>query len=136
MANRSWNQFQYTFENGPVILYAKSTYATTPSSNLYLQANQAKGFWKTEKVGTGVYKFFTGLSSQQPDIYIGLININAITLNSSISNIADVQLQIDGVNLQSEPFFQIILLDKTGAAVDPIVGESILLTAVLRNSQK
>lgn len=137
MANRFFNQFHYTFENGPVILNAKLFFQEEPTTELVLLQPQSKGFWKFEHPDVGIYQFFTGLSAERPDKYVETINV-ITTIKARplfISNAAYVQFKTDLVT-GVIPYIEINVLDITGNFIDIEPGESLLLTTILRNSNQ
>lgn len=129
MANRYYNQMQYTAERAPVTLYATITVGAAGAVSAF------KGYGiksVVKKATAGQYEITLS------DKFSRCLAVVDQLVWSSISAVSEVQVLNTAAQLQSAitggtPFV-IQLIDKTGAAVDAENGAQIMLQVVASNS--
>lgn len=129
MANRTYNQAQYTAERAPVTLYATVTIGTTGA----VSAKKGYGIKSVTKETTaGQYTIVL------EDKFSRALAVSAQVVHSSISAAANIQVLNTPAQLQSAVAggtgFVIQLIDVSGAAVNAESGAQIMLQVVASNS--
>lgn len=129
MANRYYNQFQYTAERAPVTLYA------TLEAGAAGAVAAVKGYGIasiTKEATAGQYSIVLS------DKFVRCIGLDLKVIHSSISAVQVVQVLQTPAQLQAAvaagTAIVIQCVDKTGAAVNPESGAQVLIQLVLVNS--
>lgn len=129
MANRTYNQAQYTAERAPVTLYATVTIGSTGA----VSAKKGYGIKSVTKETTaGQYTIVL------EDKFSRALAVSAQVVHSAISAAANIQVLNTPAQLQSAVAggtgFVIQLIDVSGAAVNAESGAQIMLQVVASNS--
>lgn len=129
MANRTYNQAQYTAERAPVTLFA--TIAVGASGAV--SAKKGYGIKSVTKESTaGQYTIVL------EDKFSRALAVTAQVVHSAISAVAEIQVLNTPAQLQAAlaagTGFVIQLIDKTGAAVNAESGSQVFLQVVACNS--
>ena len=130
MANRYYNQFQYTAERAPVTLYAT------------LQAGAAGAVAAVKGYGISSIVKDAGVDGKYEivlsDKFVRCIGVDFKVVHSAISAVTIVQVLQSPADLQTAvgAGTKIIVqcIDKTGAAVNPESGAQVFIQLVLVNS--
>ena len=130
MANRYYNQFQYTAERAPVTLYA------TLEAGAAGAVAAVKGYGiasiTKDAITAGKYKIILSdkfVRCIGLDLKVVHSSISAVTIAQILQTPADLQLAVTG---GTEIIVQCV--DKTGAAVNPESGAQLFIQLVLVNS--
>lgn len=129
MANRYYNQFQYTAERAPVTLYA------TLEAGAAGAVAAVKGYGIasiTKEATAGQYSIVLS------DKFVRCIGLDLKVIHSSISAVQVVQVlqtpaQLQAAVVAGTPIV-VQCVDKTGAAVNPESGAQVLIQLTLVNS--
>ena len=129
MANRTYNQAQYTAERAPVTLFATVTIGAAGA----VSAKKGYGIKSVTKEATaGQYTIVL------EDKFSRALAVHATVVHSSISAALNVQVLNTPAQLQAAlaagTGFVIQCIDKTGAAVNPESGSQIFVQVVASNS--
>lgn len=129
MANRTYNQAQYTAERAPVTLFATVAIGTTGA----VSAKKGYGIKSVTKETTaGQYTIVL------EDKFSRCLAVSAQVVHSAISAVAAIQVLNTPAQLQSAitggTGFVVQLIDKTGAAVNAESGAQVMLQIVASNS--
>lgn len=129
MANRTYNQPQYTAERAPVTLFATITIGAAGA----VSAKKGYGIKSVTKEATaGQYTVVL------EDKFSRALEVSAQIVHSSISAVAVIQVLNTPAQLQSAitggTGFVIQLIDKAGAAVNGESGAQVMLQVVASNS--
>jgi len=130
MANRYYNQFQYTAERAPVSLYATLEAGAAGA----VAAVKGYGVASITKDGAVDGKYEIVLS----DKFVRCIGVDLKVVHSAISAVQVVQVLQTPAALQTAvgagTSIIIQCIDKTGAAVNPESGAQVFIQLVLVNS--
>lgn len=129
MANRTYNQAQYTAERAPVSLYATITIGATGA----MSAKKGYGIKSVTKEATaGQYTVVL------EDKFSRALSVSVQVVHSAISAAQVVQVLNTPAQLQSAVAggtgFVLQCVDKDGAAVNPESGAQLFLQVVASNS--
>lgn len=129
MANRYYNQFQYTAERAPVTLYATLQAGAAGA----VAAKKGYGIKSITKVaGDGKYEIVL------EDKFTRCIGLDLKVVHSAISAVTVAQILMTPANLQAAvaagTAVTIQCVDKDGAAVNPESGAQVFIQLVLVNS--
>lgn len=130
MANRNFNQKQYSYELEPVKIYARVTIG-------------ASGAVVAGKNGLGITSFVKETAAGQytitfDDSFAKFLFLQSLIVDDAASAVATVQVFEDPAALQADlkadQKLKIQCLDFAGAAVNPTSGAQILLEITMRQS--
>lgn len=129
MANRTYNQAQYTAERAPVTLYATIAIGAAGA----VSAKKGYGIKSVTKEATaGQYTIVL------EDKFSRALMVEAQVVHSAISAVAAIQVLNTPAQLQTAVSagtgFVVQLIDKTGAAVNAENGAQVFLQVVASNS--
>lgn len=129
MANRTYNQAQYTAERAPVTLFATIAVGAAGA----VSAKKGYGIKSvTKEVGDGKYTIVL------EDKFSRCLAVSAQVVHSAISAVAAIQVLNTPAQLQTAisggTGFVVQLIDKTGVAVNAESGAQVFLQVVASNS--
>ena len=137
MANRQFQQFNYSMEKGLVRLYARVNIGATGAPTLVTtttnSGNPSNGILSVTRASAGRYVFTFG-GSGSLDTYQRLVYANVNVLNSTISGAVSTQIAVEAVTTVTAPAVTVQCLAAAGTAVDPNNGDVLLAEFVLKNS--
>jgi hypothetical protein len=128
MANRRFNQFQYSLEFSVVNLFGKTAIGSTGASTISV-AN-SKGIASIARTAAGKYLITLN------DAYNKFLGINVVINNAAgISASPDVGILTTGTNVSTSTGGTIIMqLSAAGSAVELVSGDTMYLHIILGNS--
>lgn len=141
MAQRLWNQFQYSLEKGVSTIYMNVAIGSSGAPTLTAKEN--KGIQAIVRNSAGDYTVTLGQPSATGQVavldkYQRILNINYVSIaGASVSAVTGCYLVADSV--KSAGTFEIVFTAPTSSSVttpvatDPASGEIILLEIVLKN---
>ena len=130
MANRNFNQKQYSLELEPVKLYARVSIG-------------ASGAVVAGKNGLGITSFVKEATAGQytitfQDSFAKFLFLQSLVIDDVVANVASIMVLENPANLQADlkadKKMKIQCLDFAGAAVNPTSGAQILLEITMRQS--
>lgn len=128
MANRYMNQFVYTFEQKPCVMFAKVTIGATGAPTLVTASS--KGIKSITRNSTGDYTLLLS------DTYNSLLHFkHIINSGSSAPTAPGMYIKSDAVSSATVPGVEFVM-NAAGTPTDPASGEILYLEIVLRNSSK
>lgn len=141
MANRQFQQFNYSLEKGLVRLYARVNIGATGAPTLVTttsnSGNPSNGIATVTRSSAGKYVFtFGNVGSTQTnlDTYQRLVWCQANVINATISTVVSTQISAEAVTTVTAPTVTIQCLAAAGTAVDPNNGDVLLVEFVLKNA--
>lgn len=131
MANRRFNNQQFTMAPGVVGLFGHVTFGSSGAPTL--DAPNSKGIVSITRNSAGNYTVVLGTSASSLDTYFKLLMVNHVFLNSSAPAAPGMFIVQNNV---SNPALAnlIIQFNSAGSATDPASGEQLYLEIDLKNS--
>jgi hypothetical protein len=124
MANRFFQQFQYSLEKALVHLYAQASFGAAGAPSL--NALNSKGITSMVRTGVGAYTLTL------TDKYYASIHMDQVFIGQNPA--APLMYIVAASPSDSTPTMQIQFLDAAGVAADPASGDAVRLHMVFKNS--
>ena len=130
MANRNFNQKQYSYELEPVKIYGRFSVGTAGAVVAGKNGLGIKSVTKETTAGQYTIEF--------QDAFSKIMFLNSMIVDDAVTAVARVQLLEDPAALQADlkadRKLKIQCLDFTGAAVNPASGAQVLFEVTMRQS--
>lgn len=131
MANRRYNNQQFTMVPGAVSLFASISFGTSGAPTLNTAAS--KGIISVTRNSAGNYTVLFGTKVGMPDVYNSLLMVNKVAISSGAAAAPEMRVSVNNVSSTTVPGITIVF-SNAGTATDPASGESVLLEIDLKNS--
>lgn len=131
MANRRYNNQQFTMVPGAVSLFANVAIGASGAPTLSVAAS--KGIISITRNSTGNYTVLFGTKTGMVDSYNSLLMVNKAVVSSAAQAAPEMRVSANNVSSTTAPGV-ILQFSSGGTATDPGSGEVILLEFDLKNS--
>lgn len=131
IANRRYNNQQFTMVPGAVSLFAYVTFGSTGAPTLSTAAS--KGIISVTRNSAGNYTFLFGTKAGMPDVYNSLLMVNQRQISSSAQAAPEFRITANNVSSTTAPGVT-VQYSAAGSATDPASGEIGLFEFDLKNS--